>query len=349
MNTRCFAWSLLICLFGLHLSTVAQTADISKIKFRFVETNNIKMHIAEQGEGPLVILCHGFPESWYSWRHQIAALAAAGYHVVAPDQRGYGKTDHPAAIDEYNTMQLVGDIVGLVKALGSEKAILIGHDWGAAVVAQASLLRPDMFSATVLLSVPFSPRRKGTTPPIESAQKIPGNQVFYQVYFQQPGVAEAEMEKDVRQSILMMLYYASGDAPAAERFTGFFAKGGGMLSAYKAPEKLPAWLRNEDLDFYAGQFKESGFRGPLNWYRNIDRNWKSGAAMLDAKLTQPCLFIAGEHDVVVAGFGKAGYDRLEESVPHLKKKVLIPGKGHWIQQESPAEVNRLILEFLKGL
>jgi pimeloyl-ACP methyl ester carboxylesterase len=323
-----------------------QKADLSKVSFRMIETNGIRMHIAEQGQGPLVILCHGFPESWYSWRHQIPALAAAGYHVVAPDQRGYGKTDRPEAIEDYNMLQLAGDIVGLVKALGEEKAIIVGHDWGAAVAAQASLLRPDLFRATILLSVPFSPRRKGATAPMEAAKQMPGNKIFYQVYFQQPGVAEAELEKDVRRSILMMLYYASGDAPATQRFTGFFDRGGGMLSAYTVPEKLPAWIQNEDLDIYAQQFKESGFRGPLNWYRNIDRNWKAGAAMLDARLTQPALFIAGEHDVVVAGFGKGAYERLEENMPQLRKKVLIPGKGHWIQQESPAEVNRLMIEFL---
>ncbi|HWQ35525.1 MAG TPA: alpha/beta hydrolase [Blastocatellia bacterium] len=147
----------------------------------------------------------------------------------------------------------------------------------------------------------------------------------------------------------MVLYYASGDAPAAERFTGFFDCGSGMLSSYALPKKLPAWIQDEDLDFYVQQVRESGFRGPLNWYRNIDRNWKAGAAMPDAKLTQPALFIAGEHDVVVAGFAKSAYERLEENMPQPGKKALIPGKGHWIQQKSPAEANRLMIEFLKGL
>ncbi len=327
---------------------IEQKPDLSKIKFRMIETNGIKMHIAEQGEGPLVVLCHGFPESWYSWRHQIPALAAAGFHVVAPDQRGYGKTDRPEAIEDYSTLQLAGDIVGLVRALGEEKAIIVGHDWGAAVAAQASVLRPDMFKSTILLSVPYGPRRKGGTAPMEAARQMPGPKVFYQVYFQQPGVAEAELEKDARRTILAMLYFASGDAPADKRFTGFFDRTGGMLSSLQVPEKLPLWLSDADVDFFAGQFRESGFRGPLNWYRNIDRNWKMGAFLLDAKLNQPCLFIAGEHDVVVAGFGKGGFDRLEENVPHLTKKVLIPGKGHWIQQESPNEVNRLMLEFLQA-
>lgn len=327
----------------------AQPPDLSQVRFRTVETNNIRMHIAEQGTGPLVILCHGFPESWYSWRYQIPALAAAGFHVVAPDQRGYGKTDKPAAIEDYSMPELVGDIVGLVKALGSEKAILIGHDWGAAVVAQASLMRPDVFPATVLLSVPFSPRRKGSGPPMEAAAKMPGDKIFYQVYFQQPGVAEAELEKDPQRTIAMMLYFASGNASPAERFTGFFPRSGGMLAGLQLPEKLPSWVSQEDLKFYGNQFRESGFRGPLNWYRNIDRNWKLSGVYLEQKITQPTLFIAGEHDVVVAGFGKAGYDHLEENVPNLRKKLLIPGKGHWIQQESPDEVNRLVLEFLKSV
>lgn len=327
---------------------VEQRADISKVRFRFVETNGIRMHIAEQGEGPLIVLCHGFPESWYSWRHQIPALAAAGYHVVAPDMRGYGKTDRPEAIEDYAVLQLAADIVGLVRALGEEKAIIVGHDWGAAVAAQASVLRPDMFTSTILLSVPYSARRKGGTPPIETASRMPGPNVFYQVYFQQPGVAEAELEKDVRRSVLAMLYYASGDAPAERRFTGFFDRSAGILGALPPPEKLPGWLSDQDVDFYAAQFRESGFRGPLNWYRNIDRNWRMGTFLLDAKLRQRCLFIAGEKDVVVAGFGKGAFDKLEESVPNLAKKVLIPGKGHWIQQESPEEVNRLMLEFLRA-
>jgi pimeloyl-ACP methyl ester carboxylesterase len=330
-------------------SSPIQKTYLSNVRFRMVETNNIKMHIAEQGEGPLVILCHGFPESWYSWRHQIPALAEAGYHVVAPDQRGYGKTDRPEAVEDYSVLQLAGDIVGLVKALGEEKAILVGHDWGAVVAAQASVLRPDLFPATVLLSVPYSPRKKGTRGPIEAARQMSGDKMFYQVYFQEPGIAEAELEKDVRRSILLMLYYGSGDSPAAQRFTGFFDRGSGMLSSFAPVAKLPTWLRDDDLDFYAEQYKGSGFRGPLNWYRNIDRNWKIGSFLLDAKLTQPCLFIAGEHDLIVAGFGKGSYETLEQNAPHLQRKALIPGKGHWIQQESPVEVNRLIIEFIRGL
>ena len=322
--------------------------DLNKVGFRYLTTNGIRMHIAEQGSGPLIILCHGFPESWYSWRHQIPVLAEAGYHVVAPDMRGYGKTDRPEAIDEYGMLKLVGDVVGLVRALGEEKAIIVGHDWGAAVAAQAAVMRPDLFTSAILLSVPYGSRRNGGSPPMESAAKMPGPKVFYQVYFQKPGVAEAEMEKDVRRSVLAMLYYASGDAPAATRFTGFFDQQAGILGSLPMPEKLPGWLTDSDLDFYAGQFRESGFRGPLNWYRNIDQNWRMGGFLLDAKLRQRSLFIAGEKDLVITGFGRGGFDRLEESLPNLSKKVLIPGRGHWIQQEAPVEVNRLLLDFLSG-
>ena len=322
--------------------------DLTKVTYRYVATNGIRMHIAEQGSGPLVILCHGFPESWYSWRHQIPALAEAGYHVVAPDMRGYGKTDRPASIEEYGIQKLVGDIVGLVRVLGEEKAIIVGHDWGAAVAAQAAVMRPDLFSAAILLSVPYGSRRSGGSPPMESAGRMPGPKVFYQVYFQTPGVAEAELEKDVRRSVLAMLFYASGDAPAEARFTGFFDPQAGLIGSLPMPAKLPEWLTEGDLDFYAGQFRESGFRGPLNWYRNIDQNWRLGGFLLDAKLRQRALFIAGEKDLVITGFGRGSFDRLEESVPNLSKKVLIPGRGHWIQQESPKEVNRLILEFLTG-
>lgn len=341
--------ALLAAMTGSASEVWGQRAEMTGIKFRTIETNNIRMNIAEQGEGPLVVLCHGFPESWYSWRHQIPALAAAGYHVVAPDMRGYGGTDKPEAIEDYTVLQLAGDIVGLVRALGEEKAIIVGHDWGAAVAAQASVLRPDLFPATILLSVPYSPRRPGKIAPMQAAAQIPGERIFYQVYFQTPGVAEAELEKDTRETVIKMLYYASGDAPADKRFTGFFDRRGGMLSALPAPETLPSWLSADDVDYFAGQFRQSGFRGPLNWYRNIDRNWKVGGFLLEKKLTQPCLFIAGEHDVVVAGFGKAAFEQMEQNVPNLRKKILIPGRGHWIQQESPSEVNRLMIEFLKGL
>ena len=317
--------------------------------FRFVESNGIRLHVAEQGEGPLIVLCHGFPESWYSWRHQIPVLAKAGYHVVAPDQRGYGKSDKPHEIEEYNIFKLTGDIIGLVQALGRKEAIIIGHDWGAPVAWYCSLLRPDLFRALVLLSVPYSPRGGGTVPPIVAAKaagKVSGRE-FYQVTFQDPSRTEAVFDKDPRGTLTSMLIGASGDAKSGAGWNPW-SKPGKRSTRPQAPVQLPSWLTRSDLDFYTTQFEQSGFRGGLNWYRNIDFNWLHTGFLMGARISQPTLFVAGERDGVLKFMGGA-YEELEENVPRLSRKVLIPGKGHWIQQDDPQEVNRLILEFLKQL
>jgi pimeloyl-ACP methyl ester carboxylesterase len=185
---------------------------------RFVRSNGIKMHIAEDGEGPLVVLCHGFPELWYTWRHQLKALAGAGYHVVAPDQRGYGQTDQPEAVEDYNILQLCGDIVGLVDALGEAGAVIVGHDWGSPVAWRCVLLRPDIFRAVVLMSTPYRQRSWADIRPTEGMKQMAGDKQFYQLYFQEPGKAEHELEADVRKTILMGLYSASGDAPPEKRW-----------------------------------------------------------------------------------------------------------------------------------
>ena len=322
---------------------------MSAITHRELETNGIGMHVAEQGTGPLIVLCHGFPESWYSWRHQLAALSAAGFHAVAPDMRGYGRTDAPAEIEAYTLCHLVGDMVGLLDALGAESAVIAGHDWGAPVAWHAALLRPDRFRAVIGLSVPYRPR--GPVRPTTAMPQTDDAQ-FYQLYFQEPGVAEAELERDPRVALATMLYGGSGDAP---RFDG---GGIGMVSrtsgflrgAVAAPAKLPAWLSDRDLDFYAGEFRRTGFRGALNWYRNIDRNWELLAPFAGASVTVPALYVAGDRDMVVAFPGMdqllANLNRL---MPGLRKTVMLPGCGHWTQQERPAEVNAALIEFLRSL
>ena len=314
---------------------------------RVIETNGIRMHIAEQGEGPLVVLCHGFPECWYSWRHQLPALAEAGYHAVAPDQRGYGQTDRPTPIDAYNIFQLTGDIVGLVQTLGEEQAVIVGHDWGAPVAWHCALLRPDMFPAIALLSVPYVPRSWKDIRPTEAMQRMAGDQQFYQLYFQEPGKAEAELEADVRHTMRMFLYAASGDPPPEKRWRFLFSQSETLLDTGSQPDILPAWLTEHDIDYFTKEFERTGFRGGLNWYRNIDTLWEQTPFLTDAKLHQPALFVAGEADAFIA-MRRAAFDSLEEAVPNLKKKVLLPGAGHWIQQERPTEVNQLLLEFLAG-
>lgn len=313
---------------------------------RWIETNGIRMHISEAGEGPLVIFCHGFPELGYSWRHQLPALAEAGFQAVAPDQRGYGKTDCPQAIEAYNILQLVGDIVGLVHALGQERAAIIGHDWGAPVAWHCALLRPDLFHALVLLSVPYAPRPWGGVRPTEVMRRIAGDQEFYILYFQEPGLVEKELEADVRKSMLKMLYAASGDPPPEKRWHFLFPKGQGFLEGAETPSHLPSWLTQEDLDVFTENFEKTGFRGGLNWYRNIDRNWELTPFLSGAKIRQPSLFIAGEFDGVIAMNHRA-FERLEENMPALQGKILLPGAGHWIQQERPQEVNRRLLDFLR--
>jgi pimeloyl-ACP methyl ester carboxylesterase len=323
-----------------------------EFKHRTVETNGIRMHIAEAGAGPLVVLCHGFPESWYSWRHQIGALAEAGFHAVAPDMRGYGQTDRPEAIDQYTLLHLVGDIVGLVDALGEPTAALIGHDWGAPVAWHAALMRPDRFRGVIGLSVPYRPR--GSVRPTTVMPQTP-EAIFYQLYFQDPGVAEAEFERDTATSMRRFLVGGSGDAPrgtgAARLPPGMVPRGGGFLDARHWPDAaLSGWLTQADIDFYGAEFKRTGFRGGLNWYRNIDRNWELLAPFKGAKVTVPALYMAGDRDLVVRfpGMDKL-IPSLREFVPDLRKTIMLPGCGHWTQQERPHEVNAAMLEFLKGL
>ena len=319
---------------------------MATVNHRVINTNGINMHIAEQGQGPLVILCHGFPELWYSWRHQLPALAEAGYHVVAPDQRGYGQTDCPDAIDAYTLLHLTGDIVGLVQALDAERVVIIGHDWGAQVAWSCALLRPDLFSALGLLSVPYVPRPD--VRPTTIMQHFAGEQQFYQQYFQEPGKAEAEFEADVRTTMLKFLYAGSGDAPLEQRLRLVFDKSAKCLDSATVPARLPTWLTEQNLDVFTKEFERTGFRGGLNWYRNVDRTWELTPFLRGAKLRQPSLFIAGENDVVVT-LARQAIENIKDAMPNLRTKVLLPGAGHWIQQERPTEVNTLLIEFLAGL
>ena len=323
------------------------------ISHRFIETNGIRLHLAEAGAGPLVLLCHGFPESWYSWRHQLPALAAAGFHAVAPDMRGYGQSDRPEAIDQYTLLHLVGDMVGLLDALGAEEAVIAGHDWGAPVAWHAALLRPDRFRGVVGLSVPFRPR--GSVRPT-TAMPQTDEALFYQLYFQEPGIAEAEFERDARVSLRTILYSASGDAPrrdwggAASNAVGMVSRQGGFLSGMLNPASLPPWLSEADIDFYAGEFARSGFRGGLNWYRNIDRNWELLAPFAGARVTIPALYIAGDRDLVVAFRGMDQLlPNLAKFAPQLRQTIMLPGCGHWTQQERASEVNAAMIDFLRHL
>jgi pimeloyl-ACP methyl ester carboxylesterase len=319
---------------------------------RTIEANGLRIHIAEQGSGPLVLLCHGFPESWYSWRHQLQALSQAGFHAVAPDMRGYGDTAHPAEIERYTLFHLVGDMIGVLDALEEKTAVIAGHDWGAPVAWHAALMRPDRFRGVIGLSVPYRPR--GSVAPTTSMPSTP-EASFYQLYFQSPGVAEAELEADARASLRRILFSGSGDAPrrnpgAPPSGVGMVPRNGGFLTRTMNPEKLPDWLSEADLDVYARQFQHSGFRGGLNWYRNIDRNWELSAPYAGASVTVPALYMAGDLDLVVS------FPRMKEIIadlpryiPKLRASIMLPGCGHWTQQERPNEVNKAMIDFLRNL
>jgi pimeloyl-ACP methyl ester carboxylesterase len=323
------------------------------VEHRILETNGIRMHVAEQGRGPLVLLCHGFPESWYSWRHQLAALADAGFRAIAPDMRGYGRTDRPDQIEQYTLFHLVGDMVGLLDALGAEQAVIAGHDWGAPVAWHGALLRPDRFRAVIGLSVPYRPRGKSRP---TSLMPQNGGALFYQLYFQPPGPAEAELERDPRVTIRKTLYSGSGDVPrrdptgAAAGDVGMMPREGGFLTRMIDPASLPAWLKETDIEFYAAEFARTGFRGGLNWYRNIDRNWELLAPFAGAQVSVPALYIAGDRDLVVRFRGMDQLiPNLSKFVPKLARTIMLPGCGHWTQQERPAEVNSAMIDFLRCL
>ncbi len=326
---------------------------IGEINQRRIATNSIHLNIAEMGaemgaepgaeHKGLVLMLHGFPESWYSWRHQFKALADAGYHAVAPDMRGYGKSDKPRDISAYNQVEIVNDIVGLIPALGYETAVVFGHDWGAPTAWSCALNHPDWITAVGGLSVPFVPR--ADTPPLDMIKLIFKDMFFYQLYFQKPGVAEAEFEKDIRLALKKFLYMASGDSDLA--LIPAKSPDSDLLSDLPEPESMPAWISEADLDYYVNEFANSGFRGPLNYYRNMNETWEL-TANAPRKITQPAMFIAGDKDGVVIMAAEA-IAQLPENVPDLRVNKLIPGIGHWTQQEAPQDVNEAILGFLETL
>jgi pimeloyl-ACP methyl ester carboxylesterase len=318
---------------------------VAELQHRFVTSNGIRMHIVEAGVGPLVVLLHGFPESWFSWRHQLHALAEAGFHAVAPDQRGYGQTDRPPAIEAYSICHLVGDVIGLLDALGEERAVVVGHDWGAPVAWQTAVFRPDRLRGVVGLSVPFRPR--GQRAPLSVLRAALGDG-FYQLYFQAPGVAEADLERDVRGTIRRMLYGASGDSPSIPDM--MVPPGQAFLGSAVVPDRLPDWIDPAAIDFYTGEFERTGFAGGLNWYRNIDQNWELTAAWQGAVLRLPAAYVVGDRDIVYHFPGAPELiANLNRFVPNLTHNVLLEGCGHWTQQERPAEVNQVLIDFLRAL
>jgi pimeloyl-ACP methyl ester carboxylesterase len=319
---------------------------MSEVRFELLQINGIRMRVALQGEGPLVLFCHGWPESWYSWRHQMAAVAAAGYRAAAPDMRGYGGTDAPADVAQYTQLHLIGDMVGVVAALGESNAVIVGHDWGAPVAWNSSLLRPDLFRAVVGMSVPFAP--PGPVDLLSALHKL-GITDFYMQYFQAPGVAEAEFERDIPSALRRIYYSGSGDGPERATF-GRLGEHSGFLGNTVEPETLPAWLPAEDIAYYASEFGRAGFRGGLNWYRNLTRSWELMTPWRGCVIRQPSMFIAGSRDAVLQfPASKQQIERYPSTLPGLRGCHIIDGAGHWIQRERATRVNDLLLGFLRSL
>ena len=314
---------------------------------RTIKSNGVQLRIAEMGEGPLVILLHGFPESWYSWRHQLPALAQAGFHAVAPDMRGYGKSDRPMAVEDYDIQHLTADVVGIIDALGEKTAVVAGHDWGSIIAWNSMLLHPDRFTGLVALSVPYGGRAPQS--PLESMKKTYGDNFFYILYFQEPGVAEAEFDANPR-AVLSGLYLSPDSPREPPKVTDPKRAAGGWIPRLGAPKGLPQWLTQADLDYYVNEFTQAGFRGGINYYRNWHRNWETTPQLDGATIAQPVLFIAGAKDGVIRG---ATAEQLTASMGNVARDLrgvkLIPDAGHWVQQERPAETNTAIVEFLKAL
>jgi pimeloyl-ACP methyl ester carboxylesterase len=316
-----------------------------EVTHRMIETNGIRLHVAEQGSGPLVILCHGFPECWYSWRHQLRALAQAGFRAVAPDLRGYGRSDRPEGVEKYTLLHDIGDIVGLVDALGTGPAVIAGHDVGATIAWQAALMRPDRFRAVIALSVPFRSGAFGVSVPPTSLMPQNEDAVFYQLWLQTPE-AEAALGRDLRRTFRGQFYSLSGDMPAGGGFAGgMVPRKGRPLSE---PASLPPWITESDIDVYVAEFTRSGLSGPLGWYRNLDRSWELMAPVAGAAVTVPALYMAGDRDFVAAVYSKfiAAQSAL---VPKLRPPIMLAGCGHWTEQERAPEVNAAMIDFLRSL
>ncbi|MET7621526.1 alpha/beta hydrolase [Streptomyces sp. NPDC005408] len=321
-----------------------QATDVTH---RLVPSPAGRIHVVEQGTGPLVLLVHGFPESWYSWRHQLPVLAAAGYRAVAIDVRGYGRSSKPKEASRYRMLELVEDNAAVVHALGEQSAVIVGHDWGSTIAANSALIRPDAFSAVGLLSVPYAPR--GGPRPSEVFQQMGGEEEFYVSYFQEPGRAEAEIEPDVRGWLAGFYAALSADTMPEPGAPGphFVSRGGTLRDRFPAG-RLPAWLNETDLDVYAGEFERTGMSGPLNRYRNMDRDWEEFADFDGAPITQPSLFIAGSRDASTTWMADA-ITAFPVTLPGLTSSHILDGCGHWIQQERPAEINRLLTDWLASL
>jgi pimeloyl-ACP methyl ester carboxylesterase len=318
--------------------------------FRMVNAGEVKLRCAVEGQGPLVVMVHGFPESWYSWRHQMAPIAEAGFTACAIDVRGYGGSDKPHPVADYAMEHMVSDVVGVIDALSpGQPAAIVGHDWGAPIVWNTALTRPDKVRAVAGLSVPYGGVPTRSFRELFEELFTARGRFFYQQYFQAEGVAEREMERNVRNALRRFYYAISGEAPDGTWPTDK-PVGATLLERLPDPDPFPAWLTPEDLDYFVGEFEGSGFRGPINRYRNHDADFIWLQEYTGRRIRQPSLFIGGERDLVLSMMGRRDIvAAMRHELPDLRGADILPGCGHWTQQERPAEVNERLVAWLKGL
>lgn len=305
--------------------------------------DGVELVVDELGpaDGPAVILAHGFPELAYSWRHQLPELAAAGYHVLAPDQRGYGRSSRPEAIDAYDIVHLTDDLIAVLDETGQEQGVFVGHDWGAMVVWALALRYPERCRGVAALSVPFM--RRSRSRPTEAMRRRFAGMFFYMLYFQEPGVADADLGADVDRTMRSML---AGLGTGSDGLDAFADDGRGFVERMPVPEVLPGWIREDELRQYVATFERTGFTGGLNWYRNQDRNWELMEPHHDVHVTVPATLIGGAADPVLLLTPPSVQ---EGWLDDDRGVTVIPDVGHWVQQEAPAEVNAALLAFLRGL
>jgi pimeloyl-ACP methyl ester carboxylesterase len=316
-----------------------------------VDVGEIELHVASCGpaDGYPVLLCHGFPELWYSWRHQLAGLGAAGFRALAPDLRGYGDSGCPAGdVAHYGSDRITNDLCGLLDHYGYDQGVFVGHDWGALVVWEMGKLHPGRVAAIYNMSVPFSP--PPASPPIERLEAIFADKFFYILYFQPVGPAEAELESDPRTFLRRFFYSAGGEGRREGPGMGLAPRAGTRLqdTLLEAPARLPAWLGEDDVDVYAAAFTKSGFFGPLSYYRNLDANWRRSRDVPSSVLCMPTGFLTGSLDPVKGMFRNAE-EAMASELPEFRGTTEVEGAGHWVQQERPSEVNAALLGFLSSL
>jgi pimeloyl-ACP methyl ester carboxylesterase len=313
--------------------------------------DDVELDVHESGSpgDPVVMLLHGFPESSHSWRHQMQPLAEAGYHVLAPDQRGYGRSTAPREVGAYAGALLADDVCALLDAVGAEQGLIVGHDWGALLAWHLGATRPERCRAIIGASVPYN---QWPAKPTDVFRFLHGDRFFYILYFQEPGVAEAEFDAEPERFLRSIIWAAAGES-AGTRLTSELPMAGTTMQRSLdtalggMPDGLPPWLPQADFDVFVDQFRASGFFGPVSWYRNFDTNYEEAKELGPDRFTMPTAFIAGDLDPVIA-------DRMElveamaTTLPNFAGSVIIRGAGHWVQQEAPDAFNDALLSFLVG-